>query len=224
MLLSKATPQAHVSVVLPVLGAAEPPPRKPLSQVHPTRASSADECNSEAGHRAQPPMQQRACPISNLLTPIPLLQGPATRTSASRKFSVRTARRRSAQNALHTLHSIHQSLCEALLSRQGLYDVEPPELCAAPESEGWARTTLERPRSRVERRRCSAAPPPSGSADGFRRGEAGEGAGEQYACGACQRGSEPETRNAQAAAITCVELTWFARAAAEPRHQWMRYT
>ena len=76
--------------------------------------------------------------------------------------NLRAARRRSAQNALHTLHSIHQSLCKVLSFRQGLYDVEPPELCAAPESEGRARTTPDHHRSRVERRRRRRADPRTG--------------------------------------------------------------
>ena len=194
------------------MGAAEPPPRQPLSHVHPTRASSADECNSEAGHRAQPPMQQRACPISNLLTPIPLLQGPATRTSASRKFSVRTARRRSAQNALHTLHSIHQSLCEALLSRQGLYDVEPPELCAAPESEGRARTTPDHRRSRVERRRRRRADPRTG----FGGVQLARAQVSSTHAALASAGSSQKRATRRPRPSPCVEVSWFTRAAAEP--------
>ena len=66
------------------------------------------------------------------------------------------------------------------------------------------RSCAPRRRARVgrERRPITIATPPSGSADGFRRGAAGESAGEQHACGARQRGIEPETRHAQAAAIT----------------------
>jgi len=119
VLLSKATPQAHVSTVLPDLGAAartHTPPREPAPPTNAIPKQGTE--RSRQGSNSLPGDNPTGC----------------ERTRASEKFLDALPGGRSARNALHILHSIHPSLCEALSFRPGLQDVKPPELCAAPET------------------------------------------------------------------------------------------